>query len=66
MAYLIENFGQNLAFPNVSPNKTFEGSFGGLISSIISSCIIFRFWYQYRLSENDFYRTYNIYNGNIW
>ena len=44
MAYLIgKNFGQNLAFPNVSPNKTFEGTFAGIISSIISSYLLFSY-----------------------
>lgn len=44
MAYLIgKNFGQNLAFPNVSPNKTFEGTFAGMISSIISSYLLFSY-----------------------
>ena len=42
MAYIVgKNFGQNLAFPNVSPNKTYEGSFGGILSTILISFLLF-------------------------
>lgn len=37
-AYFIgSRFGKNKIMPNISPNKTWEGAFGGLISSIVMS-----------------------------
>ncbi len=44
-AYLVGKFfGVRKAFPNVSPNKTFEGSFAGIIFSIISAVILFEYF----------------------
>ena len=43
-AYLIGKFfGVRKAFPKVSPNKTFEGSFAGIIVSIISTVFLFNY-----------------------
>ena len=44
-AYLVgKTFGVRKAFPNVSPNKTFEGSFAGIIFSVISAVILFEYF----------------------
>ena len=44
-AYLVGKFfGVRKAFPNVSPNKTFEGSFAGIIFSIISTVLLFKYF----------------------
>tara|TARA_B110000008_G_C16975926_1_gene565860 strand:- start:3236 stop:4039 length:804 start_codon:yes stop_codon:yes gene_type:complete len=41
-AYIIgKNFGKNLLYKNISPKKTWEGFWGGLIFSIIGSVIYF-------------------------
>lgn len=43
-AYLIgKSFGKRKLFKSVSPNKTIEGFFGGLIGTIIISFIIFKY-----------------------
>ncbi len=44
-AYLVGKFfGVRKAFPNVSPNKTFEGSFAGIIFSIILTALLFKYF----------------------
>ena len=44
-AYIIgKNFGNKKAFPTVSPNKTFEGSFAGVIGTIIVSYFLFNYF----------------------
>ena len=43
-AYIIgKNFGNKKAFPTVSPNKTFEGSFAGVIGTIVVSYFLFKY-----------------------
>jgi phosphatidate cytidylyltransferase len=52
-AYLIgKGFGRNPLAPKVSPNKTVEGSVGGLLGCLIVG-LIFRFW----MSEVSFLHT---------
>tara|TARA_B100001250_G_scaffold272945_1_gene235719 strand:- start:4611 stop:5414 length:804 start_codon:yes stop_codon:yes gene_type:complete len=42
-AYIIgKNFGKNLLYKNISPKKTWEGFFGGLIFSIIGSVVYYK------------------------
>ena len=49
-AYLIGKFfGIRKAFPKVSPNKTFEGSFAGIVVSVLSAVVLFRY-FQFGLS----------------
>ena len=44
-AYLFGKFfGANKAFPNISPNKTYEGSIAGIISSILISIFLFDYF----------------------
>ena len=44
-AYVVGKFfGVTKAFPNVSPNKTYEGSIGGIISSILVSIFLFDYF----------------------
>ncbi|UAM98588.1 phosphatidate cytidylyltransferase [Polaribacter litorisediminis] len=43
-AFLIgKNFGKNKLFPSVSPKKTIEGFFGGLVFSLIGALLISKF-----------------------
>ncbi|AOW17166.1 phosphatidate cytidylyltransferase [Polaribacter vadi] len=43
-AFLIgKNFGKNKLFPSVSPKKTIEGLFGGLIFSLLAGLVISKF-----------------------
>jgi phosphatidate cytidylyltransferase len=43
-AFLIgKNFGKNKLFPSVSPKKTIEGFFGGLVFSLLSAMLISKF-----------------------
>ena len=49
-AYLIGKFfGIRKAFPKVSPNKTFEGSFAGIVGSVLSAVVLVRY-FQFGLS----------------
>ncbi|NSW88249.1 phosphatidate cytidylyltransferase [bacterium] len=44
-AYIVGKFfGVTKAFPNVSPNKTYEGSIAGIISSIVVSIFLFEYF----------------------
>ena len=46
-AYLVgKSFGVRKAFPTVSPNKTYEGSIGGIVCSIIASVLMFEFLFD--------------------
>ena len=44
-AYLAgKNFGKTKLFERISPNKTWEGSIGGAVFSVIGSLVIHQFW----------------------
>ena len=44
-AYIVGKFfGVTKAFPNVSPNKTYEGSIAGIISSVIVTVWLFNYF----------------------
>ncbi|MCD6384775.1 phosphatidate cytidylyltransferase [Candidatus Sumerlaeota bacterium] len=50
-AYFVgKNLGKHKLAPILSPNKTVEGSVGGLIVGIISAFLLFLFWKSLRLS----------------
>jgi phosphatidate cytidylyltransferase len=49
-AYLSgRSFGKHKLFERISPNKTWEGSIGGLILSLVASVILHHFWATYSL-----------------
>lgn len=49
-AYLVgKNIGRNKLFPSVSPKKTIEGFFGGLIFTIISSIALSKFYIESKI-----------------
>ena len=49
-AYLSgRSFGKHKLFERISPNKTWEGSIGGLILSLIISTVLHHFWATYSL-----------------
>ena len=46
-AYLVgKSFGVRKAFPTVNPNKTYVGSIGGIVCSIIASVLMFEFLFD--------------------
>ncbi len=49
-AYIVgKNLGKHKLFERVSPNKTWEGSFGGMVFTGIGAIILFQFWPSFNL-----------------
>ena len=45
-------FGRNKIFPSISPNKTLEGTIGGIVASVLSNSLLVILIFQNLLTEN--------------
>ena len=50
-AYLSgRTFGKTKLFERISPNKTWEGSIGGVVFTLLGSAVLFHFWPSFTLT----------------
>jgi phosphatidate cytidylyltransferase len=47
-------FGRNKIFPNISPNKTLEGTIGGIVSSVVINSLMITLIFQNSFKTFDF------------
>lgn len=64
-AYFIgKRIGKNKLCPSISPNKTFEGSVGGIIGSLVG-CLLFTYLFRGKLELNYYYIIFLSIIGSI-